>query len=309
MSKNIKLFWCQYNEGHGNFGDELNPYLIEKLSGKKVSRVDPYEFSDQYWTALKSIIYKIFKGGLAKITSFPEWNTIFNRKIIFAIGSILNSYTTSNITVWGSGIISKNDEICPSDFLAVRGKYSQKRLSELGYTVPKIIGDPALLLPLVLFPSRTKKYKVAIIPHFIHYEKLRLKYKGTGVLVINLLDEIEKIVQEITSSELTLSTSLHGIIVSHAYEIPSLWVEFREVNEIKLSGDNIKFWDYFSSVQITEYDAVVIESTAILHDNSYLSNLKKEMVKYFLPDNKNILQIQKDLLSVAPFPILNKFTT
>lgn len=306
MNRKINLFWCQYNEGHGNFGDELNPYLIKKLSGKKVSRVDPYEFSANYWSALKSIVYKIVRGNVGDIFKLPEWNTIFKRKIVFSIGSILNSYKTNNITVWGSGIISKNDEIYPADFLAVRGKYSQKRLGELGYKAPEIIGDPALLLPLVLSPSGNKKYQLTIIPHFIHYEKLRLKYKGTGVLVINLLDEIEKIIKEITSSELTLSTSLHGIIVSHAYKIPSLWVKFEDVAEIKLTGDDIKFQDYFSSVQITEYFPPEIKDTDRFND-SYILNLKQGFKEFLLPDVNRILQIQKDLLSVAPFPLLPKF--
>ena len=36
------VFWYRHPEGYGNFGDELNPYIIQKLSGKQVVLGKPY---------------------------------------------------------------------------------------------------------------------------------------------------------------------------------------------------------------------------------------------------------------------------
>ena len=59
-----------------------------------------------------------------------------------------------------------------------------------------------------------------------------------------------KIIDEINSCQVIISSSLHGIITCHAYNIPCLWYKFSE----KIVGDGIKFADYFSSVNIKPYN-------------------------------------------------------
>jgi hypothetical protein len=45
-----------------------------------------------------------------------------------------------------------------------------------------------------------------------------------------------------------VSSSLHGIILAHAYGIPVAWTEF----STGLKGDGVKFLDHYASVGITD---------------------------------------------------------
>lgn len=300
----IYLHWYKHYEGAGNFGDELNPYIIERLSGKSVTCSETW--SGTKFNAIKSILYRMFVQRKIKgVFSSYEWNNVFNRKVIFGIGSII-SCGNENVIVWGSGIINKEDRIPNSKFLAVRGKYTQGRIEELGMKAPEILGDPAMLLPLIYQPSESEKFKLGIIPHYLHFEAVKKHCYNPQVLIIDLLNPIEKVISDICSCEMTLSTSLHGIIVSHAYRIPSLWVDLEGVTDVKLAGDNIKFADYFSSVNIKEYQQVHLDNEQELLN--MISKLKKNYVEFLLPEENIVTSIQKRLLEVAPFTVLKKFT-
>lgn len=253
------------NKSQENYGDVLSKYIVEKVSRKQV---DFYNLPKKK----KSI-----------------WGT---SKYLMAIGSILN-YATRNASVWGSGIISKQDTFGEAKFYAVRGPKTRERILELGYECPKIYGDPALLLPQFYNPQVDKTYDLGIIPHYVDYETVVKWYTNhTEIRIINLLNnDVQAVTKEIMSCKRTISSSLHGIIVSHAYGIPSVWLKFSE----KLSGDNIKFEDYFLSVGITPYKAELFtESHSNL--NQFFFKEKSQM----LP-RKEILKKCKDNLAKS-FP-------
>ena len=304
MSKIINVFWYRHHEGNGNFGDELNPYLISKLSGATIVWASP--FNSTKIMSVKAIVYMLVeeRKSLKNIITSPAWKKLFNLPIIFAVGSIIR-YCDTNALVWGSGVINIGENIPNATFLAVRGKYTQKRLSELRYKVPTILGDPGLLAPLVYKGSDVKKYKMGVIPHHIHYAELRQRIVHPDVLVINLLDSVEKVIDDICSCNLTLSTSLHGIIVSHAYGINSIWIRPKDLNMSNLAGDDIKFADYFSSVELSEYQPVEVDFLTF-SVNEYLQ-MSQNLSEIALPSPTKISEIQKDLLSVAPFKLSAKF--
>jgi len=246
-----------------NYGDLLSLYLVEKISGKPVT----------YYNAPKKR---------------KAW---IQKQHLMAIGSIM-SYATSKAYVWGSGIISKKDVFTEANFLAVRGPKSRARVLELGYSCPEVYGDPALLLPNFYVPEVPKTHTLGIIPHYIDYQEAVAQFEhDPSVKVINLLgDDVEEITQEILSCEQTLSSSLHGVIVSHAYGIPSVWVRFSD----KLTGDNVKFEDYFLSVDLVPYTgkSITKEDTAAtltplfqgqstVPKNEVLENLKKNLLNAF----------------------------
>lgn len=301
MNKYINLKWAKHeNTNHYNFGDDLAPYIINKLTGKDVKY---FHFANTRINVIKQFLHDLMRGkfSIRYISDFVR--CFFARNYIISIGSILQWYGSSRCIVWGSGIINQEDNITRSKFLAVRGEYTKARINELGYTAPEVIGDPALLTPLIYHPNVEKKFKLGIIPHITHYDIVKQRFSSDEINVIKLNDhDLEKIIDHILSCEYTISTSLHGVIVSHAYNIKSLWFSY---NDKPLPGKNVKFLDYFSSVKIPEYtpftlnidkdiDILEIEKLILQHDDINQAHV-------------NIKDIQKRLISVAPFPVLKNF--
>ena len=113
------------------------------------------------------------------------------------------------------------------------------------------------------------------------------------ILVIDLMtNNIEPVTDLFLQCEKIVSTSLHGLIVSHAYRIPAVWVQFSD----KLFGDGIKFQDYFESVKMETY-IPNINSGRIRND---------EMLNLFdtypsLPNEQVVNKIKENLMGVCPF--------
>ncbi|WP_313028784.1 polysaccharide pyruvyl transferase family protein [Soonwooa sp.] len=301
----INLFWYKHKDGHGNFGDALNPYIVEKISNAKVRFVNIHYFGYSRFFFVKSISAALLNGEMKINEYFMNLYFYFlNRpKVLIAIGSVLQTIKSSNAIVWGSGIIASDNYFANADFRAVRGKFSQKRLRELGYHVPNVIGDPAILLPLIYqAKKKEKKYKMGLIPHFIHFENFQ-KYGSDDILIINLLDPIEKILEEINSCEITLSTSLHGIIVSHAYGIPSIWCSDQT---LKLWGDDIKFSDYFSSVAIDVYKPIDVNNLSKSIDENF-KIIHEIQQPSRIPSEEIIREIQLNLLNAFPYTLRESF--
>tara|TARA_R100000935_G_C2813252_1_gene156042 strand:- start:172 stop:993 length:822 start_codon:yes stop_codon:yes gene_type:complete len=247
-----------------NYGDLLSKYLVEKISGKKVKWVHPKK---QPWFKL-------------------------NKKNYLAIGSIIH-HSTKNSIVWGSGIIDRNQKVSKADFRAVRGPRTRDFLLNLGYDCPKIYGDPALLLPAFYNPTVKKKYRLGVIPHYHDFYLAKEIFGSTSdVLVINLMTmDVEDVTRQILSCEKSISSSLHGLIVSQAYNIPCVWVEFSK----KLFGDGVKFTDYFESVAIEPY----VPPFLVKNENIDLETL---FIKFStLPPQGKLDEVKEALMAVCPF--------
>jgi pyruvyltransferase len=217
LSNRRNLFW--YRRTPRNFGDWIGPYLFKSLTGRAPV------FSDKPDTRRSSCLFTA--GSILIFVTEPDWAVI-----------------------WGSGIITANIQLQqPKAVLAVRGPRTRDRLHELGYQTSEVFGDPAILMPLVFCPTEPKRYRVGLIPHYVDHKAISEAYENVeGVKIIDVTADVENVVREIVSCEVTLSSSLHGCIVSHAYGIPSC----RVVSWRPLYGDGIKFPDYFESGGIFE---------------------------------------------------------
>lgn len=155
------------------------------------------------------------------------------------IGSIAN-HARLGTRLFGTGFIRRNDVINRmARYIWLRGPISRQMVLKVGIKVPELYGDCALLLPDFI-KSENKEYDVGYIPHYVDYDYLK-----DDVFKINLIEgSIEEITKEITKCRKIISSSLHGIIVAHAYGIPAAWIKLSD----NLSGDDMKFHDHYESV-------------------------------------------------------------
>ena len=248
-----------------NYGDLLGKYLVERISNKKV-----------VWSKPSTISFR----------------DLFS-PIYVTIGSIL-THANKKCVVWGSGIISREVIIKKAKFLAVRGPQTRKLLLEQGHQVPEIYGDPAILLPRYYNPDVKKEFTLGIVPHYIDYKQVSEWVKDKNdILLINMMtNDIEAVTDQFLKCERIVSSSLHGIIIAHAYEIPAVWQRFSN----KPFGDNIKFQDYFESVQIPTYINDVIDRTPDMETLLKLFNGKAS-----LPEKRVIDALCDGLMEVCPF--------
>lgn len=207
------VFWARSQQR--NWGDYLNPWLIEKLTGRKAVYC-PHPFCRRFMIA----------------------------------GSILTSGSDYN-TCWGTGLISGT--LCTplklAKALAVRDLWSAQKLKESGIEPPSIYGDSGLVASHLIRFSQNKKYKVSIIPRYIDRNIDRKEgeafAKEKGYHIINVDLPIEKFIEGIACSEQVWSSSLHGIICSESMGISAVWIKFLE----RIIGGSFKYNDYFLGTQ------------------------------------------------------------
>ena len=282
-----------------NYGDELSPYLIAGLSGKKVRFCRP--FSWKRITLDVAICCRDILFG----RGFHNFSLAYARTapVVLAVGSIVG-LARKNCIIWGSGITYRTDPIEPGAcYRAVRGPLTLRRLREAGCDVSGVVmGDPGLLLPLIYRPKVEPCHEFGIIAHNNDRKRFEVLLERSSCrdkfLFISLRTNrksVEKSTDEICSCRRILSSSLHGLIVPHAYGIPALRMESHTI-----PGDGSKFEDYFSSVGIKTYSPVTLnsENCASLEEMGKLFN---GMEKVSLPQ-VDLYSIRKQLLEAAPFP-------
>lgn len=258
--------WVKVKAGklfHNNWGDDLNYYLLQAISGKKV------------------VFYPLGKIG-----------NFFDFTCFLGIGSIFSVFSLDKTIIIGSGVRSdsdiKNIRGIPQKVVFVRGPISRRLLCERGITVPERYGDLGLVLPLLYSPSISKKNSIGIVLHSLD-EKLNVikvimeKFSCVKLIYMRGYHKWTDIINEIVSCEIVFSSSLHGLICAEAYKIPCQWVCFSENRDNDIGvwprGWELKFFDFFSSIGKGGMQPVRIDQeTDIL-------KLKNNIMKTFRPIN------------------------
>jgi pyruvyltransferase len=254
----LKLYWWRFEyPDRLNFGDEITPWLIERLWGRRCIWSPPSQCELAGTGSIIEILQELSDGN--------------------------------QVNVWGSGFIklgtpNKLDNLV---FHAVRGELSSERVGRKGKLT---LGDPGLLASIALPKNlKAKKYDLGLVPHYIDQEHPAIieLSKTRSCKVINVLDTPEKVLSEISSCSLVLSSSMHGLIISDSYSIPNYWISLNA-----LTGGEYKFNDYYS---------LYGEKPPLLNTMEALSSDKiEELISKY--NEKPIIQdIQKGLINAFPY--------
>lgn len=241
---------CYFNEV-ANVGDALNLDIIKYISGKD---------------GIKVPSTKLFKH-------------------LCAVGSVLSSMNNNSV-VWGSGLISEdaiNTIKQLGDIKALRGYYSKQKVEEkfnIKLEIP--LGDPALLLPRIYSASHKKDYEFGLVLHYMdekHPIAEIIRRLGGNIISVSL--PAKEFIRELTCCNVILSSSMHGLIISDAYNIRNKHIILSD----KIVGGDFKYRDYYSTTDKPDELGAYVPHN--IEDKEVYDLIKKASVK------KTILDLDK----------------
>ena len=287
--KNVYLYFWKNDK---NIGDYTSFYVIQHLSSDKIIYKNPF-------INISNIIFNFIKSIIGKSSHTLEYmrDYIFPwNNIVFGVGSILD-FAPSKSAVWGSGFREYESKTKATEIYAVRGYLSKKLLK---YNDNIKIGDPALLLPK-LYPIKKKMSKnLGIIPHYKEVEIFASLNRCGYDIIDTRTEDVEAFINKITNYQYILSSSLHGVIIAHAYGIKALWIQHGDVG-----SSSFKYFDYFSSVGIDDYPDLDASKVINLSEEE-ISLLFEKYKKQSLPQC-DLELIQSSLINCAPFNVRESY--
>jgi len=169
---------------------------------------------------------------------------------IYSTGSVM-LFTKPHSLVWGTGCIEPNSVgQAPGKVYAVRGPLTRQQLIKKNIFCPEVYGDPALLYPQIYNPKIKKRYEYGIIPHYIeyftpHHNEIIKRIEDLGIKIIDICSGNREFINQLLEVEKVVSSSLHGLIIADAYNIPNSKVNISN----RLFGGQFKFNDYYLSTE------------------------------------------------------------
>lgn len=221
--------------------------------------------------------YMLQKRGL----SFDD--VVKKTKHLYGIGSIIQG-GAQNATIWGSGLKQGNEDIGfifrhtrKLDIRLVRGPRTRGALIKNGFRCPENYGDPALIMPLIYNPSLKKSRDYLVI---LHHES-KLQYENS---ITPLYSNYREFIDAIVSSNLVISSSLHGIILAEAYGIPAILLDDDAVS------NKFKYEDYYYSTERFQFKKV---------------GSVEDALKATVPDLPDLTVLQQNIISSFPYDLWN----
>lgn len=192
---------------------------------------------------------------------------------LVAIGSVLH-FAQSGDVVWGTGIHEKGlrqvnwKNLKEADIYALRGPRSKAQALRRAVNVTDmtVFGDPGLLSPLVwpdIFATALAEnngkptYDRCFVPHhsdepaFVESGPRHNIVEELHLHIITTADTPNATASALIKCKHVISTSLHGLIVAHAFGVPATWLH-DDLGKSAKEGF-LKYNDYLASVGLEPY--------------------------------------------------------
>lgn len=251
----INLHW---SDSKPNFGDALSPLICKLVSGCNINH-----------------------------------SSIENCDLV-AIGSLMQRVKeriwSKRIHVWGTGFISQEENRNSRHYLhAVRGKLTAKILRA---GISTALGDPGLLASLLINKTSAnkteQKYKCLIIPHYKdnnHPSLSTLIEKNIpDIAIADVFQPCNDLLLKILSSEVVLSSAMHGLIAADSLGIPNAWIKLSD----DVRGGDFKFRDYYSvfniepkSLNVNDLSYETLKRIVDTYSRPGLNEVKQSLIDSF----------------------------
>ena len=256
----MRLYYYKSKSGIKNFGDDLNPWLFDRLL--------PNLFS----------------------------SSVEDEDILVGFGTILNDQVpkAGKKIVFSSGVgYGKSLPVIDDSwhFLCVRGPLSARALK---IDPNKAIVDGAMLVTEVYQPSFVNEYNFSFMPHAMMAEENSEQLQQLcNDLCINYIDPrlpVEDVLRMIHNSRRLITEAMHGAIIAEAFRVP--WIPVASSEKILL----FKWRDWCHSIGI-DYQPINIYPLWKIKEPSLVFSKIKNYVKYKLLRNqiKDIVATEKSL--------------
>ena len=231
--KDTNMGLCHFIPYGNNFGDEIGPLVSKKL------------VEDHFNCKGDSLpVWNLAKEGARKGTC------------LFSLGSIFHMVKDGD-HIWGTGVNPTWQREVPDNLNihAVRGPHTEDFLKARGVIKESVgHGDPGLLLPF-MFPAsidRGSENRFCFVAHaqdkdIVNMLAIKKDRLSPAVHVIHAQAHLPQVVESLLTCSHVASTSLHGLILADAFEIPSRWFQFPKSKTEKTEG-HFKYQDYYSTI-------------------------------------------------------------
>lgn len=185
-------------DGRINYGDELNNYLWDSLLGPETAKILPDA---------------LFVG----IGTFLNSDLPYFKKVIVCGGGA------------GYGPPPKMHDGWKIYF--VRGP---RTAQSLGLDKSLAVTDPVILLSKY-YKREKPKYKVSFMPRWDTASEppVKTQCEKLGIHIIDPRNDVPKVIDDISSSDLLLSEALHGAVTADALGVPWIPILYRPTHEFK----------------------------------------------------------------------------
>lgn len=224
----------------------------------------------------------------------PEYvPSSFNSDIILQ-GTILqwlnNDYAG---IIAGSGADEVELDFPMAQVIGVRGALTKERIRSASEDV--VYGDPGLLMPFIKSYPRTNEYDLGIIPHFCDKSDVIIKAfiennPELRIIEIDVLSHPLSVCKMLNRCKYILSSSLHGLIIADAYDVPNLRFT---ISKNRLNPhDSYKFDDYYSAFRkCKRNNHVCIE----LSGNEGWCDIKNKFVSNYNEVHSLMIELERTL--------------
>jgi pyruvyltransferase len=214
-ARQIKAYWWREVP---NFGDALAPLLLEHFAEVRVE-----------WDTIS-------RSNVASVGSILEHVPPLWDGYILGSGRLIEDSRT-NLVQMTSGVTAR--------ILALRGP-----LSARGIPGDYALGDPGILADELIEPQ-TKQWDCGLLPHWQDDELVprfkKIMPATQKVTIINPRQNPLDVVRQIASCHKIVTSSLHGVIVADACNVPR---RIEICKAMENDGGDFKFRDYHASIKM-----------------------------------------------------------